>query len=230
MAVTPGAEPAGQPETDHLGQQHGERLAEHAGLRLDAADAPAQHGEPIHHGRMRIGADERIGIGDLDRRGLAARRRIFLLAGPHGLGEIFEIDLVANPGARRDDAEIVERSLAPFQEPVPLAVAAIFEIDIGLEGLAVAERIDDDRMIDDKIDRHQRIDLLRIAAKIRHGVAHRGQIDDGGHAGEILHQDPGRTKRDLAFVLALVGEPCGDAFDVFLGDRAAILEAKQILE
>ena len=179
---------------------------------------------------MRIGADERIGIGDLDRRGLAARRRIFLLAGPNGLGEIFEINLVANPGARRNDTEIVERSLAPFQEPVALAVAAIFEIDIGLERLAIAERIDDDRMVDDEIDRHQRIDLLRITAKFRHGVTHRGQIDDGGHASEILHQNPGGTKRDLAFFLALIGQPRGNALDVLLGDRAAILEAKQVLE
>ena len=85
-------------------------------------------------------------------------------------------------------------------------------------------------MINDKIDRHQRIDLLRIAAKSRHRIAHRGQIDNGGHAGEILHQNPGRAKRDLAFVLALVGEPGGDTLDVLLGDRSAILEAEQVLE
>ena len=108
VAVTPSAKRTRQLEPDHLRQQHRERLAEHAGLGLDAADAPAQHGEPVHHRRMRIGADERVGIGDLDSFGFAARRRIFLLAGPNGLGEIFEIDLVANPGARRDDAEIVE--------------------------------------------------------------------------------------------------------------------------
>ena len=71
---------------------------------------------------------------------------------------------MANPGARRHDPEIVERALAPFQETIALAIAAIFEVDIGLEGLAAAERIDDDGMIDDEIDRDERIDLLRIAA------------------------------------------------------------------
>ena len=37
-------------EADHLGQQHRQRLAEHAGLRLDAADAPAEHGKAVDHG------------------------------------------------------------------------------------------------------------------------------------------------------------------------------------
>ena len=36
---------AGELEADHLRQQHRQRLAEHGGFRLDAADAPAEHGE-----------------------------------------------------------------------------------------------------------------------------------------------------------------------------------------
>ena len=35
---------AGQAEADHFGDQHRDRLAEHGGFRLDAADAPAQDG------------------------------------------------------------------------------------------------------------------------------------------------------------------------------------------
>ena len=85
-------------------------------------------------------------------------------------------------------------------------------------------------MIDDKIDRHQRIDLLRIAAKFRHRVAHRSEIDDRRHPGEILHQNPGGPERDFALGRALVGEPRRDALDVALGDGAAILEAQQILK
>ena len=51
-------------EADHLGDQHRDRLAEHRRLGLDAADAPAEHGEAVDHRRVAVGADERVGIGD----------------------------------------------------------------------------------------------------------------------------------------------------------------------
>ena len=40
---------------------------------------------------------------------------------------------MADAGAGRHDAEIVEGALAPFQEAIALAIALIFEIDIVLE-------------------------------------------------------------------------------------------------
>ena len=46
------AQLAVQFEADDLGQQHRLRLAEHSRLRLDAADAPAEHGKPVDHRRM----------------------------------------------------------------------------------------------------------------------------------------------------------------------------------
>ena len=58
-------------EADHLGEQHRHRLAEHRRLGLDAADAPAEHGEAVDHGGVAVGADQRVGIGDLDRLAVA---------------------------------------------------------------------------------------------------------------------------------------------------------------
>ena len=52
---------------DHFRQQHRIGLAEHGGLGLDAADAPAEHGEAVDHGGVRIGADQRVRIGELGR-------------------------------------------------------------------------------------------------------------------------------------------------------------------
>ena len=69
-------------------------------------------------------------------------------------------------------------------------------------------------MVDDEIDGRQRIDLLRIAAELRHGVAHGGEIDDGRNAGEVLHQHARRAEGDLAFGLAAIVEPVGDVRDV----------------
>ena len=146
------------------------------------------------------------------------------------LAEIFEVDLVADAGAGRHDAEIAERLLAPFQEFVALLVALIFELDIAGEGHRRAEFVDDDRMVDDEVDRHQRVDLLRIAAERGHGVAHRGEIDHRRNAGEILHQHAGRAIGDLDAGGALVGQPAGDRLDRFLGDGAAVLVAQQVLQ
>ena len=84
-------------------------------------------------------------------------------------------------------------------------------------------------MIDDEVDRNQRIDLARIAAKRAHGVAHGGKIDHGGNAGEILHQHARRAEGDLAVALPRL-EPFGHAADVVGGDRAAVLMAQQIFQ
>ena len=100
---------AGQLEADHFRQQHRQGLAEHRGLRLDAADAPAEHGEAVDHRGVAVGADERVGIGDFDRLAVA-----LLLRRPDGLGEIFEIDLMADAGARRHDARSSRTPAGPI--------------------------------------------------------------------------------------------------------------------
>ena len=72
--------------------------------------------------------------------------------------------------------------------------------------------------------------LLRVAAERLHRVAHGGEVDDGRHAGEVLHQHARRAEGDLVLGLALVVEPGGDRLDVVLGDGAAVLVAQQVLE
>ena len=54
-------ERAAEFEANHDRLAHRERLTEHRGLGLDAADAPAEHAERIDHRRVRVGADERVG-------------------------------------------------------------------------------------------------------------------------------------------------------------------------
>jgi len=66
--------------------------------------------------------------------------------------------------------------LTPFQEDIALHVALVFQIDVHLEGARVAELIDHDRVVDDQIDRVQRVDLLRIAAKAQGGTDLSGSV------------------------------------------------------
>ena len=137
---------------------------------------------------------------------------------------------MADAGAGRHDAEIAESLLAPFQEFVALLVAFVFKLDIAGESQRRAELVDDDGMVDDEIDRHQRIDLLRISAERHHGVAHGGKVDHGRNAGEILHQHAGRAIGDLDAGRSPVGQPASHRLDARLGDGATVFVAQQVLE
>ena len=137
---------------------------------------------------------------------------------------------MADAGSGRNHPEVRKCTLTPFQEPVSLAVALVFKFDVFGQRLTIAEGVDDHGMIDDEIDRHQRIDLLRIAAEVFHGVPHRGKIDDGRNAGEILHQHPGRSEGDFLLGRTLVLGPVRRILDVGLAGAAAIFIAQHVFD
>lgn len=53
---------AGELEAHNAGDQHGDGLAEHCCLGLDAADAPAEHAQAVDHRGVRVGADAGVGV------------------------------------------------------------------------------------------------------------------------------------------------------------------------
>ena len=207
-------------EADDLRDQHRDRLTEHRGFGLDAADAPAQDAETVDHRRVRIRADERVGI-----------REAILADGlvEHDAAQVLEIDLVHDAGVRRHDAEVLERVLAPAQERVALLVALELDRRVLRERVARAEVVDLHRMVDDELGRGERVDHLRLAAELDDGVAHGRKVDDGRHAREILQHDAGRRERDLAVG---VGRrvPVRQRRDVGRRDVLAVLEAQEVLE
>src|SRR5690606_496329 len=75
-------QPAGHLEADHFGDQHGNRLAQHRRLGLDAAHAPAQHAQPVDHGGVAVGADAGVGIGH--------GHAVLVLTGPYALRDMFQ--------------------------------------------------------------------------------------------------------------------------------------------
>ncbi len=137
---------------------------------------------------------------------------------------------MADAGAGGHDAEVVEGGRAPAQEVVALDIAFVFAVDILAGAVGVAEIVDHDRVVDDKIDGVQRVDLRRIGAQLDHGVAHRGQVDDGRHAGKVLHQHARGAEADFMLDRALVDEPVGQGGNVFLGNRDAVFEAQQVFQ
>src|SRR5690606_6877967 len=140
----PFAQLAGQLEAHHLGDQHGHRLTEHGCFRLDTANPPAQHTQSVDHGGMGVGADQ--GVGECPLLAVALSR-------PDTLGQILEVDLVTDAGARRHYPEVVESVLPPAQEGIALAIAADLHRHVVLEGNLIAEAIHPHRVVDHQVDR-----------------------------------------------------------------------------
>jgi hypothetical protein len=95
----PFGQPAVQLEADHGRNQHREGLAQHRGLRLDAAHAPAQNAQAVDHRGVGIGADKRVGE---TRPACHPAFRV-----ENHAREVFEIHLVADAGIRRHHPEIL---------------------------------------------------------------------------------------------------------------------------
>ncbi len=96
-------------------------------------------------------------------------------------------------------------------------------------GAGGAEFVHLHRVVDDQLGRHQRIYALRIAAQRLDGVAHGGQVDDGGHAGKVLHQHARGHVGNLAAGLGL-GVPVGQEVDVAGGNVHAVFAAQQVFK
>ena len=85
--------------------------------------------------------------------------------------------------------------LAPAQEGVALAVALELALGVVHEREAGRELVDLHRVVDHQLDRLQRVDPGRVAAEVAHRVAHRREVDDRRHAGEVLEQHARRARR-----------------------------------
>ena len=79
------------------------------------------------------------------------------------------------------------------------------------------------------LGRRERVDLRRVAAEVGDRLAHRGEVDDAGHAGEVLHHDAGGRELDLGVGLGR-GIPRSERLDLRLRDVRAVLGAEQVLE
>ncbi len=123
----------------------------------------------------------------------------------------------------------MEGGLAPLEEGVALAVALELERRVEVVGVGGAELIDLHGVVDDQLGGLQRVDLVGIAAERLHGVAHGGKIDDGGDAGEVLHEDAGGHVGDLAGGLG-GGVPGREEANILCRYRPAVLVAQQVFE
>ena len=213
---------ASQLESHDFRDEHRHRLTKHRRFGLDPPNAPAEDAKSIDHCRMAVRPDAGIRIGD--------RRAACIARCPDCLGNVFKIDLVADAGPRRNGLEIVEALRAPFQKVVTLPIAVILDLDILLESFRVAKLVDHDRMVDDKMHGHERIDLRRVTSQLGNRIAHCCQIDHARDPGEILQKDACGTILDFGIRGGIL-LPVDQSLDVARRDsKSAILEPQQIFE
>jgi len=186
----PFAHRAAEVDADDVGRQEVDRLTKHPGLGLDAADAPADDADAVDHRGVRVGADEGVGIPDP-------------VLFQHAAREVLQVDLVHDADARRDDPESVEGLRSPLQELVALLVALELHVHVELQRVGTIRVVDLYGVIDDQIDRHERLDDLCVLAEAVGGGAHGGEVDEERHAGEVLQQDARDHERDLLGALGV---------------------------
>ena len=92
-----------------------------------------------------------------------------------------------------------------------------------------AGEIDLHGVIDDEIDRHERLDDFRIAAQSLHRAAHRREIDHQRHAGKIL-EDNARDDEGNFLVRRRLRVPVGERLDIFAPDLFAVAIAQDRFE
>ena len=209
-----GRDLAGQLEADDLRDEHGDRLAQHGSLGLDAADAPAQDAQAVFHGGVGVGTDTSIRV----RQALVVE---------DDAGQVLDVDLVNNAGSRRNDAEVGEVLRTPAQELVALLVALVLDLYVLIQSFGGAEGLRDHGVVDDHLSRVERVDLIRGAAQVGHGLAHGCQVDNTRNAGEVLHENAGRGELNLGVRLSF-RVPVSKRLNVIGGDVLAVLVTQQV--
>ena len=118
-----------------------------------------------------------------------------------------------------DDLQVVERLLSPAEERVALVVPLVLAVGVDAHRHPVREGVHLDGVVDHELCRELWIRLRRVAAEVVHRVAHGGEVDDRGHAGEVLVDHAGRREGDLPRRIVL-RDPLRDRLDVLLGRGA----------
>jgi hypothetical protein len=123
----PGRQRAAKPDTDDDRRRQVRGLTEHRRLSLDSTHTPAEHPEAVDHRGVGVGPHQRV----RDR-----NRAPSELANLHHLGDVFEVDLVADAHTGRNKREVVERLSGPAKQRVTLVVALDLFLDVPRVGIS----------------------------------------------------------------------------------------------
>ena len=171
-------------------QAHPRRATEHHALGFEAADTDGDHAQRIDVRRVAVGAD-------------AGVRERHAFAHLNHRGHFLQVDLVHDAVARRDHIDVLEGLFGPVDEVETVFVAAIFDGAVLLEGLGIeTARLDGQRVVDDQLRRHHRVDLRRVAALQSDGIAQASEVDQRGLAEDVMADHPRREPREIEIAFA----------------------------
>src|SRR5690606_26663903 len=183
--------------------------------------APAQHADAVDHRGVAVGAEDGVREGP----GLA----VDLALHDHPR-QVLQVHLVHDAGVGRHHLEVLEGVLAPAQEAVAFAVALELDAPVQVERVGAPEHIHLDRVVDHQLRGDLGVDLLRAATQAGDGVAHGGQVDHAGHAGEVLQHHARGHERDLGVRLG-PRIPARHRLDVLAAHgHPAVLVPEQVLQ
>ena len=207
-------------ESHNPRNQHRHGLTQHGRLGFDSANTPAQHAKPIDHGGVGVGSH--TGVGE------RLSHSPELLRVGH-LGQVLDVHLVDDSGARGHHLEVVECGLPPPQELVALAIAFILNVDVAGEGVWLPEQVGNHRVVNHQFGRRERVYFARVATQIDNCLAHGREVHDAGNTGEVLEDNACWSELNLGggFRFRI---PTAQRTDLLFGDVGTIFSAQQILQ
>ena len=147
----------------------------------------------------------------------------------HTATQVFQIDLMHDADARRNDFEFFEGLHPPFEKLIAFGIALKLFVHIEVQCLLRALIINHHRMVDYQIDGHERLNLFWVKAHGRGGGAHGSQIGQQRHACEILQHHACNHKGNFLCAWR-VGLPIGQLRHVLGANQIAITMAHDRFE
>src|SRR5580692_4381228 len=100
-------------------------------------------------------------------------------ARPHDLSQIFQVDLVANSCAWRNDSKIIKGFLSPLEESIALVISFNFTMNIKFIGIIAGIVVDNNRVVDDEVHGGKGVDERRIPFHACDSIPHGSEINNG---------------------------------------------------
>ncbi len=180
-----------QLNTNNIRQTHHGWQAKHHGFGFQTTHTNRNNTQRIDVRGVGVGADTGIRIGYTIAR--LNHRRHFL-----------QVDLVHDAVTCRNHIHVVECGLGPVNKVETVFVTALFDLAVFGEGIRIkTAAFNRQRVVNDQLSLHHRIDFGRITALFSDGITQTSQIDQSGLTENVVTYHTRRIPRKIQITLTL---------------------------